>query len=232
MAVSALAQRRIVATSTLLCQGGGTLTISFNDSNADDQLNRAGESVSLTANACNAGNGVTTNGGFSLQLSSFTDNTQLAFTLTFNNFRTGDTTATNAMAIDGSVSASLSGTNVLANSPSLNISATAGGLTRSFGVQALSISYVDDGTAVTESVSGTFTSSEFAGQSVQVTTLVPVVILWTDDYPSQGMLQVTGANNSSIKVEALNAVQAQIYIDANGDGGFETTKVVNWSTLD
>lgn len=234
MAVAALGtQRRVAGTGTVLCGGGGSLTITFNDSNADDLLNRAGESISLTANNCSDGAGSTTNGTFSLQVSTYTDATHLSFTLAFVGFRTSDTTQGTAAAIDGSVTAALSGVaNITATSPSLSISATSSGVSRSFGVQGFSMSYADNGTAVTESVAGTFTSSEFQGQSVQVSTLVPVVILWTDDYPSQGMLQVTGANNSSIKVEALNAVQAQIYIDANGDGGFETTKVVNWSTLD
>lgn len=234
MAVQALGtQRRVAGTAGVSCAGGGSLTITFNDSNADGLLNRAGESISLTANTCNDGAGSTTNGAFSLQLASYTDATHLSFTLAFVGFRTNDSTLGTSAAIDGSVTATLAGVaSIAATSHSLSISATAGGISRSFGVQAFSLSYVDNGTDVTESVAGTFTSSDFSGQSVQVSTLVPLVILWTDDYPSQGVLQVTGANNSSIKVEALSATQAQIYIDANGDGGFETTKVVNWSALD
>lgn len=234
MAVTALgAQRKALGSRTDPCAGGGSLTLSFNDSNADNQLNRAGESVSLTASNCSDGAGGTSNGSFTLQLTSFTDATHLAFTLSFASFRSSDASTGTAASIEGSVSASLDGlARVTVTSPSLSLSATGGGVTRSFGAQAVSMGYVDDGSAVTESLAGTFTSSDFPGQSVQISTLVPLVILWTDTYPSQGMLQVTGANHSSIKIEALNATQAQIYIDANGDGGFETTKVVNWSDLD
>ncbi len=234
MAVSALgAQRKPAGTVSVACPGSGSMTISFNDSNADGLLNRVGESISLTANACSDGQGGTADGGFSLTLTSYTDATHLAFTLNFLNFRSNDTASATAAAIDGSISASLSGTSAIsATSPSLSISATALGLTRSFSAQNYSLSYSDDGSQVIETVGGTFTSSDFQGQSVQISTLAPIVILAADNYPSQGVLVVTGAGNSSVKVEALNATQAQIYIDANGDGGYETTKVVNWSALD
>jgi hypothetical protein len=214
------------------CPGGGTLTGSLNDSNGDGMFNRAGESVSLIANNCNDGAGTTVNGSFSLALSSYTDTSHLSFTLAFANFRASDSGTGNVAAIDGSVTATLAGVgNFSATSPSLSLSATAGGITRSFGVQAYSVAYVDSGSAVTESVAGTFTSSEFQGQSVQVSTLVPLVTLATDNHPSQGVLQVTGANNSAVKLEALNATQVQVYIDANGDGSFETTQVINWADL-
>ena len=149
MAVSALgAQRKASFSNSVSCTGGGSLTVSFNDSNADDQLNRAGESVSLTANNCSDGAGGMTNGSFSLQLTGFTDATHLSFTLSFANFRSSDTSTGTAASIDGSVSASLEGlANVAVTSPSLSLSATSGGVARSFGVQAVSMSYVDSGSA-------------------------------------------------------------------------------------
>ena len=97
MAVSALGtQRKPAGTASVTCAGGGSLTISFNDSNADNLLNRVGESISLTANACSDGQGGTANGGFSLTLTSYADATHLAFTLAFNNFRSSDTVSSSA----------------------------------------------------------------------------------------------------------------------------------------
>lgn len=233
MAVSALGtQRKLAGAAQIPCAGGGTLNITFNDSNADNLLNRVGETISLTANSCNDGQGGSVNGGFSLQLTGYTDATHLSFTLAFINFRSSDSASATSAAIDGSISAALAGTSsISASSPSLNISATAQGVTRSFSAQNYSLSYVDDGSQVTEIVGGTFSSSDFQGQSVQVATLTPIVIRATDNYPYQGVLVVTGANNSAVRIEAVDATQAKVWVDANGDGVYETSTVVNWSAL-
>ena len=72
---------------------------------------------------------------------------------------------------------------------------------------------------------------DFGGKSVTLSTLVPVVILAADDYPSQGALVIQGANQSALRIDALNATQAQLSIDADGNGTYETVKVVNWADL-
>jgi hypothetical protein len=233
LAASALsAQRRPLASTTLVCTSGGTLTISLSDSNGNNLLDKVGESVSATAANCGIDASSRVNGKFTLQLTGYTDLTHLSFTLSFSNFAASDTTTGQSEAIDGIVTASIAGSSAISiTSPSITGTSAAKGVSHSYTVQSFVATVTNDGSQTSETLSGTFTSSDFGGKSVTLSTLAPVVILASDDYPSQGALLIQGANQSALRIDALNATQAQLSIDADGNGTYETVKVVNWADL-
>lgn len=82
----------------------------------------------------------------------------------------------------------------------------------------------------TGSLDGAFSSTSIGGR-VTVATLAVFTQLGTDLYPSSGQLLITGANNSRVRATALNNTQVRLELDANGDGTFESTVIVNWSDI-
>ena len=85
------------------------------------------------------------------------------------------------------------------------------------------------GVAVLTSASGTLDSSQLPGA---VTYSTPVTFEgFDDDYPGTGEFLVEG-ENSAAKLVALNNVDVQILIDADGNGEFETEILTTWAELE
>lgn len=51
------------------------------------------------------------------------------------------------------------------------------------------------------------------------------------DNPTSGVLLVTGANNSKLRVTALDNTNVQLAVDADGDGTYETTSTTTWAAI-
>lgn len=235
MAVNAVgATNRILATrqAVIDCPNGGTMTIAVNDSNNSGSMDAVGESATVSFNACHIDSSSLATGSLSLTLTRYSSASDLAVNLVFTNFTATGATPGTSVAMNGNLALSLvSATDVTVSSDSFTAAATVQGVTHAFSMQAYSAHVVDGGTQVTETLAGTFSSSDFADKSVTVSTPTPVVILAADNYPSQGVLLIQGANQSAVKIEAYSATQARVSVDANGDGTYETSTLVNWADL-
>jgi len=229
----ALGHRQAAAVQTSPCGAGGTITLTLTDTNGNAQLDRAGEAVSLAVNQCDFGDGVKLNGSFVLTLTGYTDTQHYAFNLSFNNFTANDLTSNVQFAVNGNLAVTKAGLSGSISSPSYSVSATDHGTAHSFSVKSFSATVTEDSgqTQTTESVAGTFSGTDFGTRYVTLSTLVPIVILSSDTYPSQGSLLIQGSGGSALKVEALNAAQARLSVDANGDGSYETVTTVNWADI-
>jgi hypothetical protein len=73
-------------------------------------------------------------------------------------------------------------------------------------------------------------SSVSAGGTVTLSTTVPIVQRDADLYPTSGQIVAAGAVGR-LRTTALNTTNLQIELDANGDGSYEASKVVLWTTL-
>jgi len=92
-----------------------------------------------------------------------------------------------------------------------------------------------DGTTETDEVAFEYASTKIGG-SVNVSSVTPCVTDSAKNFPKSGVLSVTGAGGSKLRVtingdETLATPQLKIDLDANGDGTFETTLNKNWSDL-
>jgi hypothetical protein len=66
---------------------------------------------------------------------------------------------------------------------------------------------------------------------ISFSTTTPLVSRATDQYPSSGVLEITGGGNSRLRMTALSNTQVKQELDANGDGTYEGSSTVNWDTL-
>jgi len=82
----------------------------------------------------------------------------------------------------------------------------------------------------TVSLDGSFSTRSIGG-SVSVATLQPFRQVGSDSYPSSGQMLITGAGGSRLRLTALDRTQLRIELDANGDGSYEASQVLPWSTL-
>lgn len=219
------------AAEVLDCAVSGTVTVDFQDGNANSLFDVAGESLSITASACNEGDGVTLDGNFTMTLDSYTNGSNYGFTMAFNALRAQDTDG--AVRLDGSLRVQLTGGTTLdMSASSIDLQATPNGASYRFVLADFSAHAVDRGDALVERISGRFSGSGLSSGSVSVTTPVDVVQRYADDYPSAGTMTFVGAKSSALRIEALSATQARLSIDADGDGTYETVRTVAWADLD
>lgn len=67
---------------------------------------------------------------------------------------------------------------------------------------------------------------------VELTTPTRMFIADTDEWPSSGVMIVTGANNSKVKLTAISNTTYNYEVDANGDGVYETQQLGQlWADL-
>lgn len=224
------------------CSNGGSLTASVNVANGNGTIS-AGDSVSITSNGCVEAFG-SISGSLSFVIGSLSGtfastNYSAAISMNFANFSI--TSPQLSALVDGSLNYALAVTGVNArtatvSTPSLMVSGTYGGVTRSRSLTNYSatLTRTSDPTYVyvtTYVVNGFLTSSSLSSQAIGFNTGTPIVTRYTDYYPSSGVLVITGANNSKIRLTALSNLVVREELDANGDGIYETSTTVNWNTL-
>ncbi|MBQ0961040.1 hypothetical protein KAK06_18945 [Ideonella sp. 4Y11] len=219
------------AAAVVDCAVSGSVSVNFNDSNANGLFDAAGESISVSASACNDGSGFTLNGSFTMTLDSFTDARNFGFTMAFANLQT--TTTEGSVRLGGDLAVQLSGGNTLdLRAAMIALQASYSGASYQFELGDYVAHVVDRGDAAVQRVSGTFRGTGLDNHQVRVTTPVDVVQRYADDYPSAGTMKFVGDAGSALKVDALNATQARLSVDANGDGAYETVRTVLWADLD
>jgi hypothetical protein len=223
------------------CETGGSVTTTLND--ADNSLSvSSGDSLSLTFTQCTDAAGDTVNGTMAFTIGTVTSaaagNVQFSGGLAFQHVSV--TSGTRSAEIDGSVGV---GAAITATSFQLALTVGASALT----VDASAPGYLNtivydpdmrltvattEGTVEQTQVTldGSFTASSIGGR-VLVSTVQPVRQIATDAFPSSGQVVVTGATGTHLRVTALDATQVQLELDADGDGVYERSGVLTWSSL-
>ena len=232
----------VVETETWPCSYGGTLTVTGTDAD-NNGLVTAGDRLTITSNGCKENEG-TLSGSLGFVFTSISgeigsSSYSAAMTVNFNDFAV--TSAQYSEHIDGSMALSSkeNGVNMSTTdieSQSLSVSATYAGVTqkRTLTNYKATAQRTPDRTynfVTSHTLSGLLTSSSISSQTVAFSTPVPLVTRSMDYYPSSGVMLITGANSSKLRVTALSNTQLRQELDANGDDTFEETKPVSWNTL-
>jgi hypothetical protein len=66
---------------------------------------------------------------------------------------------------------------------------------------------------------------------VSFSTPTTIVRRGTDMYPYTGVLLISGASNSALRLTVLNNSQVQEELDADGNGIYESSTTLDWATL-
>lgn len=232
----------VVETYTRHCLYGGTLVVKGTDAD-NNGLVTAGDRLTITSNGCKESEG-TLSGSLDFVFTSISgeigsNSYSAAMTVNFNDFAV--TSAQYSEHIDGSMALSskenginMSTTDI--ESQSLSVSATYAGVTqkRTLTNYKATAQRTPDRTynfVTSHTLSGLLTSTSISSQTVAFSTPVPLVTRSMDYYPSSGVMLITGANSSKLRVTALSNTQVRQELDANGDGEYEDTKSVSWNTL-
>jgi hypothetical protein len=232
-----------VISRTLPCSSGGTLALQVTDIDNNGDLS-TGDSVTLSGNNCMEPEG-TINGNLGFVVDSLTGGSfgsssySARMTMAFAGFSIASSQFTGDIAGGLTMSISVNGVNTESgtlSTPSLSVSGTYAGVKRSRNltnysatigrVPSSTYSYLTSYTA-----SGTLTSSALASQVISFSTTTPLVSRSNDQYPSGGVLEITGGGNSRLRMTALSNTQVKQELDANGDGTYESSSTVNWDTL-
>ena len=233
---SATVHPAALATDVRACDVSGTLTTAINDKDGNSQLS-SGDVLTGTFANCKESATLSVNGTVVITITATPTATQFSASAQFQNLAVQDSGVTSTLA--GTVAIAETDMTTLTDT---TITVGAGGLNATMA----SASYNDavafeSGMVITTSVIGTSStfSVSLAGsltaQSIggRVTLATPVAFSqgFTDTYPSSGQLRITGASGSTLLVTALSATQVQLQLDANGDGSYESTSTVPWTTL-
>ncbi len=227
----------IVITDDIACGVSGSATVAFDDADNSGGIS-AGDGFSITFRNCVDDTDQTTmNGVMALRLdSAFGDpGTDLAWdmgmTMTLTNFMVSG--GGNSSTIDGDMGFELAtgdGVNFSGSIGGNSLAVSVNGVTEILSDYLIKFTSNDATLAYSVDASGTVSSTDLGG-SVQFDTLVPFEGV-DPDYPHTGVMKITGANGTSVTLKVNDSVNAQLEIDADGDGNSEQSTTTQWKKLD
>lgn len=217
------------------CGVSGTTTIS--GSLASLFTLTAGDQINMEAVDCDDGLGEVVNGIIEMTVATFTGDLLLGIYLMemdvllidFEVVTAADTILSNG---DSTVSIDTTGSPLIVMSIS-GTSMTTQSMSSTETVSEFLTAQTVDTSVVPEpytlSASGTIASSQLDGDIVYTT---PVTFQGAGaTYPFAGELLVTGANNGTVRLIALNEIDVRIETDVDGDGTPENTEVTTWDDI-
>ncbi|MGM9480502.1 hypothetical protein ACS5PN_04845 [Roseateles sp. NT4] len=226
---------------TLPCSGGGSLVVSLADSNSNGRFDN-GDGIALEAQSCREEDGTVLQGrvSFAVQsLSGFIDSSSYGATLAVTLSAFSATRGADTVQGDGTLNFTQTQTPTVSelklSTDFMMFSGRQDGqpfTTTLSGVKlTLRTETVTGVSRTTISYEGQISSSGLGGKRVIVTTPQPLVITGSDRYPSSGQLMVQGNGGSALRISSVNATQARLEVDAEGDGRYEAQTTKSWAEL-
>lgn len=226
----------VLPATTFDCLVSGTVTVSGNI--ADTTLNTltAGDVLNGTFNNCDDGDGIVLSGTLSMTVQSFTGDLSAppySATVSAGFTSLSLSGAGESLTLNGAVTLSeTTQDGVLFTS---TLSGNSVSFTESTGDAGTLTDFVSNGTddlntlAYSTDASGTLATVNLGG-SVRYTTTTIFQGIGTD-YPSSGVMVITGAANSSETVTAVDSISVTIDVDADGNGTVDQTINTTWDAL-
>lgn len=240
----ALARPLAVQSSAMPCEVSGTVTILWDDKDGSATLN-PGDSLTMTFVQCSDSTDVTINGAMILSVSS----------AAAANFGGGMTlqqlTLTGegaSVLMNGALSFSVTetpasdgvrhlATYIVANT-GLTVARSGSGYSDAFSYQALYSVTQEDFVPSAAGMYGTSTilangnfKSSLLGGDLSLKTTEPFRLTDPDENPRAGQMMVDGFNETRLGLTALSNTQVRMDVCDDGDGVWEATKTVDWSSL-
>jgi len=222
----------VVVSETIACTNSGSITITFDDTDNDQQLS-TGDSMSFNASNCSEDgmimNGSVSMNGVNVSGDPLSPPYSMQLTIQANNFTV--TESVESVALNGSMTMAESTSDGVSYTYSItgsSIEVTEGGVSAS--LTNFNIQSTEDTLAYTLDLNATVSSPEIGGS----VTIVTDTIFQGDslaDYPSSGQATITGANNSRVTLIAMGPNNVRLEIDEDGNGTAETFIDTTWDNL-
>lgn len=212
------------------CEGGGSASVKLTDNNNNEQPD-PGDSIAIAFTNC-VDNGTVLNGSMSFEVNKLVgdpefdfDNWEFGVTAQFNNLSVSENGE--SYNLDGGLTLNAS---FLKSESTYSASIAGSRLTFKENEDTARLTNFNFSETLNESaIPGTYTVDyDFAyagtdiGGSVTVDTVQPFNGL-DGSPPDSGKLEIIGANASKAVVEAVGGGQVRIFIDANGNGEFDSS---------
>jgi hypothetical protein len=226
---------------TIACAQGGSIAVTVNDANNNSNFD-AGDSITMDLQSCRE-EGALMQGRLAISVQAVTGvfdsnnySATMTMTMTAFNVTTGSDSAQGDGALSMTLSQSPSGVaDMTLSTARLTLSGRVGGQSFTTTLTDTRLTLRDEtlgGTLRTSiSYSSTLDSSQFGNKQVTITTPQALVATAGNAYPSSGQLLVRGHANSAVRITAINATQARLELDAEGDGNYETQVTKTWAEL-
>jgi len=223
----------VVVSETIACTNSGSITITFDDTDNDQQLS-TGDSMSFNASNCSEDgmimNGSVSMNGVNVSGDPLSPPYSMQLTIQANNFTV--TESVESVALNGSMTMAESTSDGVSYTHSItgsSIQVTEGGVSAS--LSNFSIEATEDNNTLTYTLdlNATISSSELGGSVTIVTDTVFAGI--EPNEPSSGQATITGANNSRVTLIAMGADNVRLEIDEDGNGTAETFIDTTWGAL-
>lgn len=223
---------------TVPCDSG-SLTVSGNLSNEYEMS--SGDSLNIRANSCNL-DGSTINGNISVDVLSYSNsyskmNVRYSnFSMAYNDYYDGNVSV-QIPSLNGT--AEIWGDMYYGDIDQINVSST-GRYSAQYGSESISASmnnfvvqmeafnYSDERIAYDGLIQTTVNGNSIGAMDIE--TLQPLVFTYYGDYPESGQLKVYGSQGQ-LRLTANGDDTVTVETDANEDGTYESTKVLNWDDL-
>lgn len=225
-----------VQTSTDQCGVSGTITTTFDDKDGNNQVTN-GDVLTVTFAQCKDSPTSTLNGALTVAVtgtpsaSGFDGNAQFqSLSVVTNGVTSNINGALTVHEVDGTT---LSTTSLTVGTGGLTIGVTSSAYNDNVTFASgfvITSSQMGANQQISTTYAGTLTASSIGG-AVTVATQVPLITNMSDTYPNNGVIKITGSSGSTVLATVLSNTQVQLQIDANGDGTYEGSSTVAWSTL-
>lgn len=226
----------LIEKETLPCAVSGSVTVWGNIA-APDTLT-AGDVINVDSDMCDDGDDEIIDGLLAMKIVSFqgdiyTSDFLLGVDMIFANFMV--TESGESTALNGDIGVTLDmRTPAMAKIDVFGDSFTISGMGKTQSISDFSNSYTEDSSEFpsvwTYNGKGTVGCSEFVGT---VSYLTPANFeALGENYPHTGQLLVTGANNATLRLIAIDATYIQIDADYDGDEIIDQTLNMTWAELE
>ncbi len=228
----------VTTSETVPCTGGGSAFITVNF--ASSTTLSAGDTIAITASNC-VEDGMTNNGKMNIAINSVsgmpgeTSTWGAAMAITFTDFRTliaNETiAATGNMAITVNQTSNNAASYVVTGN-TMMLSTTKNGSTHVQTLNNYSFTGSETADAATYNVNFTLTGNlAKLGDATFTVKTITDFKQQEEDFPHQGAMKITGADNTSATVTAVGNGNVTIGLDKNADGVMEETINTTWTAL-